>query len=322
MSAEAVRGVRDWLDPVRRKGVVWIAVVALYLVSSAVSPAMFQLNQVFNILQVAAFLGIVAAGETIVLLTGGIDLSVAGVVTLTNIVSTSVMLGQSGNIPAAVAVSLGLALFVGALNGLLVTVLRITPLIATLGMNSILYGAALVYTGGAPHGSVSAGFEVIGQGSSAGIPYTTLCWLAISLALAWMTRKTVYGRWIYAVGANPRSASLMGAPVRPVTISAYMMSSGVAAVGGLLLTAYIGSPSLGIGNQFLLTSIAAVVVGGTTLQGGVGSVIGSVGGALLITELNSFTNIVRVSTGTQYVLQGAIIALSVLLYRLVSGKTA
>jgi len=322
MIALVSRSPSHWVALVRDKGVVWIAVVGLYLVSSVISPAMFQVSQVLNILQVAAFLGIIAAGETIVLLAGGIDLSVAGVVTLTNIVSTSVLLGKAGNIPAAIAITLSLALAVGLINGLLVTALRITPLIATLGMNSILYGAALVYTGGAPHGSVPQAFQVVGQGSAGGVPFSTVSWLALSALMVWISRATVYGRWIYAVGANPRAAGLMGAPVRRITVSAYMVSSTVAAIGGLLLTAYIGSPSLGIGNQFLLTSIAAVVVGGTTLEGGVGGVVGTIGGALLITELNSFTNIVQVSTGTQYVLQGLIIALSVFLYRFVGTRAA
>ena len=112
---------------------------------------------------------------------------------------------------------------------------------------------------------------------------------------------------------------MMAVPVERVTVAAYVLSALMAMVGGLLLTAYVGSPSLGIGNQFLFTSVAAVVVGGAALTGGVGGIIATVGGAIFITELASFTNIVRVSTGTQYVMQGAIIILSVVLYRRLSG---
>jgi ribose/xylose/arabinose/galactoside ABC-type transport system permease subunit len=110
----------------------------------------------------------------------------------------------------------------------------------------------------------------------------------------------------------------MGVPVRWVQASAYVVSAVAAAGGSLLITAYVGSPSLGIGNQFLFSSVAAAVVGGTALTGGIGSVVATVGGAIFITELNSFTNIIRVTTGTQMVLQGAIIAASVLLYRAVA----
>jgi ribose/xylose/arabinose/galactoside ABC-type transport system permease subunit len=270
---------------------------------------------VLNVLQVAAFLGLVATGQTFALLVGGIDLSVGGVVTLTNIVSTSVMLGENGNILPAVAVCLALGIVVGAVNGALVAYLRVAPLIATLAMNSMLFGAALVYTGGAPHGSIAGGFKWPGQGSLFGLPASTLCWLAVGLAVAFALRRTTFGRWIYAVGANPQAARLMGVPVAATLIGAYVASSVLAVCGGLLITSYIGNPSLGIGDQFLLTSVASVVVGGTTLTGGVGSVVATIGGALFMTELVSFTNIARVATGTQYIVQGALIALSVVVYR-------
>ncbi|WP_085877754.1 ABC transporter permease [Roseisalinus antarcticus] len=303
----------------RSFGAVWIAVVLLYGISGLISPSMFQLSQVVNILQVASFLGVIALGQVIVILTGGIDLSQAGLITLTNIVATSLMLGQPENIPLAVAVCLVLALLVGLLNGVLVVVVGITPLVATLGVNSILFGAALVYTGGAPRGEAAAAFELLGTGKLLGIPAPTLIWIALAALLFVLTRLTVFGRWLYATGANPVAAKLMGVPVERVTVGAYGLSALMAAFGGLLLTAYIGSPSLGIGNQFLLTSVAAVVVGGAALTGGIGGVLATVGGAIFITELNSFTNIVRVSTGTQFVLQGAIIVLSVIAYRRLSG---
>jgi ribose/xylose/arabinose/galactoside ABC-type transport system permease subunit len=298
-----------------RIGAVWLAVLALFIVSGLISPAMFQFSQVLNVLQVAAFLGVLATGQTLALLIGGIDLSQAGMVTLVNIVSTSLMLGANGNIIEAVLISLAIAAAIGLLNGLVIVVLRVTPLIATLAMNSILFGAALVYTGGAPHGEAAPAFEWVGAGKLFGLPVSMIFWLVIALTVAWVSRKTVFGRWLYATGANATAAKLMGVPVTLVTISAYVASALLAGVGGLLFTAYIGAPSLGIGNQFLLTSIAAVVVGGTALTGGIGSVIATIGGTIFITELNSFTNVIRVTTGTQMVLQGAIISLSVVLYR-------
>lgn len=303
----------------RSAGAVWIAVILLYIVSGLVSPAMYQTSQVMNILQVAAFLGVIALGQTMVILVGGIDLSQAGTITLVNIVATSLMLGQSENIAIALIACLALALVIGLLNGLLVIIVGITPLVATLGMNSILFGAALVYTGGAPRGDVAPAFEVLGTGDVLGLPAPALIWLVVAVALFALTRMSVFGRWLYATGANPDAAALMGVPVERVTVGAYVFSSVLAAFGGLLLTAYVGSPSLGIGNQFLLTSVAAVVVGGTALTGGVGGILATVGGAIFITELTSFTNIVRVTSGTQFVIQGGIIILSVLVYRRLSG---
>jgi ribose transport system permease protein len=303
-----------------RFGAVWIAVLGLFILSGLISPAMFQLTQVLNILQVAAFLGVLATGQTLALLIGGIDLSQAGVVTLVNILSTSIMLGADSRTPAAILACIALAALVGLLNGIIITVLKVTPLIATLAMNSILFGAALVYTGGAPHGDAAPGFQWLGAGNLFGLPVSMIVWLAIALAVAWILRKTVYGRWLYATGANATAARLMGVPVVPIVISAYVASAVLAALGGLLFTAYIGAPSLGIGNAFLLTSVAAVVVGGTVLTGGVGSVIATIGGTIFITELNSFTNVIQITTGTQMVLQGSIIALSVLLYRLIANS--
>lgn len=299
-------------------GAVWFAVIGLYVISGLISPAMFQWSQFLNILQVASFLGVVALGQTFVVLTGGIDLSQAGIVTLTNIVATSLMLGLDQNIAPAIAACIAIALLAGIINGLLIIVIGITPLIATLGTNSILFGAALVYTGGAPRGEASPAFELLGTGGIAGVPIPTLTWLVLGLAMTWICSATVFGRWIYAVGANSQAAALAGVPVERVTVAAYAMSSLLACAGGLLLTAYIGSPSLGIGNPFLFTAIAAVVVGGAALTGGVGSMIATIGGAVFITELNSFTNIIRVSSGTQFLVQGFIIIASVLIYRRLS----
>ena len=294
---------------------IWYAVVLLYIVASIWSPAMFSTGHMLNMMQVAALLGVVATGQVLALLVGGIDLSVGGVVTLTNILATSIMLGQDASIPMAIAVCLLLGAGIGAVNGFLVAVLKIAPLIATLAMNSILFGAALVYTGGATKGSAAPAFKVIGQEDLLGIPMSALAWICTAVMVAFMLRRTRFGRWIYAVGANPQAARLMGVPVTLTLIGAYMLCSVLAVLGGLLITSYIGNPSLGIGEQFLLNSVAAVVVGGAALTGGVGSAIATIGGALFMTEMVSFTNIARMSTGTQYIVQGILIALSVVVYR-------
>jgi ribose transport system permease protein len=306
---------------VNRVGAVWLAVAGLYAVTGLISPAMFQVSQVLNILQVAAFLGVIAAGQTLALIAGGIDLSQAGVVTAVNILAADVMAGADANIPLALLACLLLALAVGVSNAALVVRLGVTPLIATLGMNSVLFGAALVFTGGAPHGAVAPGFQVLGIGSVAGLPAPTLVWLALTALLAWASRRTVAGRELFAAGANARAASLMGVLVARRIGLAFVGSALMAAAGGLLLTAYVGAPSLGIGTQFMLTSVAAVVIGGTALSGGVGSIAATAGGAIFVTELSSFTNIARISTGMQYVVQGAIIALSVLAYRAVGRQS-
>src|ERR1700751_3386287 len=253
---------------VQRVGAVWLIVALLYLISGLFSPGMFQVSQVLNILQVAAFLGVVATGQTLALLAGGIDLSVAGVVTMANIVSTGLMAGRDGNMFIAIATCILLAAVVGLINGLMITFVRVAPLIATLGMNSILFGAALVYTNGAPHGGISPGFAIFGQGHLMAFPVSAICWLVVALSIAWITRRTVFGRQLYAVGASATAAQMMGIPTRRIVIIAYILSSVMAVLGGLLLTSYIGSPSLGIGDQFLFSSIASTLFWGPAFTRG------------------------------------------------------
>jgi len=248
---------------------------------------------------------------------GDYDLSITGVLTLSQMMIGILNTSHGVSVYVCIVLALLMGALVGLINGVMITIVRVAPLIATLGMNSILFGAALVYTNGAPHGGIAPGFAFFGQGHLMAFPISTVCWLVVALTIAWVTRSTVFGRQLYAVGASATAAQMMGIPARRIVIIAYILSSVMAVLGGLLITSYIGSPSLGIGDQFLLSSIAATIVGGTALTGGIGSIVGTIGGTIFVTELNSFTNIVRVSTGTQFVLQGVVIALSVLLYRFV-----
>lgn len=305
----------------RRVGPVWFAVIIMYAVFGIISPGMLKPSQMLNILQVSAFLGLVTIGQTLALLVGGIDLSVAGVVTLTNIVLASIMSGRSEQMLPAVAVTLVLCVLVGLVNGILISVVGVTPLIVTLATSSVLFGAALVYTGGAPHGSVTAEFAQIGQGHIAGLPWSAVIWLGTAAIMAFVTRKTVFGRRIYEVGANRRAAYVLGTRVNLVVIAVYVLSSLMAGLAGILLTAYINLSSLGIGTQYQFASVAAAVVGGASLTGGAGSILGAVGGTLFITQLNSFTNMIQVTSGVQYLLQGLIIAGSVLLYRSIDRRS-
>lgn len=307
---------RRLTDAARARG-IWVALVLLFVASGILSPAILQVDHLINVVQVASFLGIAAIGQTLIILTGGIDLSVGGTITLVNVVSAQVMGGQPEMMLPATLLCLALGAVVGLVNGLLVTWARITPLIVTLSMNALLFGGALVYTGGAPKGAIPKEYLVLGQGRIAGfLPVPVLIWIVLTAAAWVLTRRTTFGRRLYAVGANPRAAELLGVRVNRVIVIAYVLGGLTAATTGLLRTAFIGLPALGIGEQYLLNSIAAVVVGGTALTGGVGSVLASAAGALFMTQLNSLTNILRVETGSQYVIQGVIIAAGIALYTL------
>lgn len=301
---------------------IWVAVAFLYLISGVLSPDTFKMAHILNIFQITAFLGLVVIGQTIVVLTGGIDLSVSGVIMATNIVVCLTMNGKDENILIAVLLCIVLGIIVGLINGLLISRVKIIPLIVTLAMNSILFGASLLYTGGMPKGSVSDGFAQIGQGYVIGLPWTMVIWILLTVAAKLLLSNTVLGRKIYAIGANPRSAYAAGTNVKNTIVMAYILSSLSAVFTGLILTAYINLPSFGIGDPYSLNSIAAVVVGGTSLAGGIGSVVNSAVGALFITQLVSLTNMLNISTGGQYFMQGIIIIIGVLVSGKVNSKKA
>lgn len=293
---------------------IWLAVIVLYVLSGIIAPKMFTLNHLFNLLQVASFLGVVALGQTLVILTGGIDLSVSSVVMGTNILACMLMNGGKNSTLLAVLVCLALGAVVGLVNGLLISKVKIIPLICTLAMNSVIFGAALLYTGGFPKGSVSEGFEVLGQGKIfGGIPVSFLVWAGITAILAIVMTKTPMGRKIYALGANRRAAYAAGIKTDRTTVIAYVLCSVTAVVTGLIISAYINLPSFGVGEPYALNSIAAVVVGGTALSGGIGAVTLTAAGTLFITQLNSLTNMLNISTGGQFLIQGIIIIIGVLL---------
>ncbi len=301
---------------------IWVVTAALFVVGWVLQPNSFTANQFLNVLQVASFVGIVAIGQTVVILTGGIDLSVSGVVTLVNVVAALVMKGDPDRIVPTVILCLGIGTGVGVINGLLVTKARIVPLIVTLAMQAVLFGTALLLTGGIPSGGVPKDFLFLGQGRVFSFPVAAIVWIALTAAFAFLTRRMTFGRRLYAVGSNARAAHMAGVPVDPTLIAAYASSGFTAAVAGLVLTAYIGLPALQSGDKYQLLSIAAVAVGGTALSGGIGGVVLSAGGALFVTELGSITNVLQVGTGAQFFIQGAAIVLGTALYSLAQRRRA
>jgi ribose/xylose/arabinose/galactoside ABC-type transport system permease subunit len=303
-------------------GGIWLVTAALFVVGWVLQPNSFTANQFLNVLQVASFVGIVAIGQTVVILTGGIDLSVSGVVTLVNVVSALVMKGDAGRIVPTVFLCLGIGIAVGVVNGLLVTKARIVPLIVTLAMQAVLFGTALLLTGGIPSGGVPKEFLFLGQGRVFSFPVAAIVWIALTVAFAFVTRRMTFGRCLYATGSNARAAHMAGVPVDPTLIAAYASSGLTAAIAGLVLTAYIGLPALQSGDKYQLLSIAAVAVGGTALSGGIGGVVLSAGGALFVTELGSITNVLQVGTGAQFFIQGAAIVLGTALYSLAQRRRA
>jgi ribose transport system permease protein len=253
----------------------------------------------------AAYIGIIAIGQTLVLLLGGIDLSIPYTLNLAAVVLTGL---QAQNFPggSAVAIALLVGLGVGFVNGLGVGVLNVAPLVMTLGMNSVLQGIALIYTGGTPVGSAPSVITTLSTGVS-GIPYVVMLWIGLTAVVTVVLTFTKFGRGIYSIGSNRRASELCGLPIRRTIIATYSLSGLFAAFGGVLLAGYSGQAYLGMGDNYLLLSIAVVVIGGTSIFGGKGSYVQTVGGALLITVITTSLLTIGVGQDGQDILYGGVI---------------
>lgn len=256
--------------------------------------------------QTAAYVGVIAIGETLVLLLGGIDLSVPYTINLTAVLLAGFQFdGMSQNRDIATVLLIGAG--IGLANGVGVALLDISPLVMTLGMNSVLQGVSLLYSHGSPQGQAPPFVTQVATGWWHQIPYADMLWLVLTLAVTLALVFTTFGRSLYAVGSNRRASELSGLPVRRTILLAYTLSGLAAAVGGVLLVGYSGQAYLGMGDSFLLPAIAVVVIGGTSIFGGKGSYLQTFAGALLITVIQSILVSVNVNQAGQDILYGAII---------------
>jgi ribose/xylose/arabinose/galactoside ABC-type transport system permease subunit len=288
-----------------------LAVLVLLVVMCALaawkSKVFLTRGNMRNVLRQASALGVVAVGQTLVILSRGIDLSVGAAATVSCCLSAGIMMGKPADTASAVAVALGFGLIVGLINGLLTTRFALPDFIATLATMSILQGFALIYSGGIEIGKVTTQFSKLSYGSIGILPYSLLLWLAVAIVAGLFLKYTRTGRYIYAVGGDPDVARLSGIPVDRIKILAYSLSGTLAALGGLVLAARmtVGDPTSGLPLQ--LDSIAAVVVGGTSLFGGRGGMLGAVVGVLVFSVLSNMFNLLGVSMFAQILLKGLVV---------------
>jgi ribose transport system permease protein len=263
---------------------------------------------VSNMALFAAPLGIVAAGQTLVMLTGGIDLSVASVATA----SAYLMATHSGLGGAAVLYGLAVGLAVGLINGIGIALLRVQPLVMTLGAGLMTEGMLVVYSqkmmADAPR--VPQFIETLGAGKLlGGIPNDLLLWAPIALVIIFVLRRTGYGRLLYAVGDNSEGCTLAGIRVWRVLLLNYVTCSLLAAVAGLVIVGGTDTAELSLADGYLLPSVAAVIIGGTSIFGGRGGYSGTIVGALILTVLNSILTLIDAPEPIRQILYGAIILL-------------
>lgn len=299
---------------------VYVSLAVVLAAAIFITPDLYSQQTMFVVLRQASQLGIVAIGQTLVLLVAGIDLSVSGVIVLTSVIIAQVSRGQDTMLLPAILLALALGGLVGLINGLLVTKRNVPPFVATLGVLVLIQGAILAYTRGIPSGQVPSSLGVVNQAIGP-LPIPVVIWIALVLAVGFFLYLRPYGRRLYATGMNREAARLSGLPVDSIVISAYVLCSLLCVVGGVVLSGYIGYVDRYLGRGMDLDSIAAAVVGGTAFTGGRGNLLGTAAGVLIVQLLSSMTVLLGLSVQAQLVVKGLVIIGAVALYSLAAHRS-
>lgn len=294
-----------------------LLLVAIFLVGKFGIPG-FGGEQTFKaVFLLAAFLGIAAAGQTLVIILGGIDLSIPFVIGAANVMVAK-LYGDGMPFAMAAAIALVVSALFGALNATIAVKSNVHPLLVTLGTGTALLGLVQWWTGGLPTGGAPKWLsQFVAIGSTTGpipVPPIVVFWALLAVAVLILTRATIFGRKLYALGSSPRAAELALVRKLPVWAGAFALSSVIAAVAGVLLLGFTGTAFAGVGEKYLFLSIGAVVIGGTLIMGGKGGYLGTVIGALTLTLLTSVFTGFGLNDSLQQVIMGFVIVLMVGLY--------
>jgi ribose transport system permease protein len=304
-----------WL---RRRGAtsataILTATAALFVVSWLLQPQSLSNSSVLGMLPFASVLAIVAVGQTLVIQQGGIDLSVPGFISLTVIIVTHYPDGDSSRLLPSVLGAYLVAVLAGAATGVLVSRVGVTAIVATLGMNALLYGGVLGVSGGTPR-STTAALHDFATARPAGVPMTVVLAVLVTAAVGFVVKRTVAGRRFEAVGSGGRVAHAVGLPVRRHQLLAYVAAAALYCTAGVLLAGVISAPSAFQGDTYLLPSVAAVVLGGTSLLGGKGSVVASAVAALFLSQLSQVLLTAGVSSAVRNLVEAGALAVGVGIY--------
>ena len=277
-------------------------------------PQFLSLPFLMILLRQAASIGIVALGQTFVVANRSLDLSVGANIAFVNLIVAHAMWNDY---PAAVAIAVALAagVAIGLVNGILVTKLRTSAVVITLGTAAIITGLGFLYTGGAPGSSVSDFLKWLGRGRIGMVPVSGLIWLGFAIAAYLLMRRLSIGRHIFAAGDNPSAAVYSSIPVDKTLIISHTLSGLFAASGGVLLSGLIGVGSLNLGADYVLSSITAVILGGAVFGGGAGSALGTVMGTVLLVMVLNLLTVFGVDEPGKLIVQGLVIAIAAIIYQ-------
>jgi len=303
------------LDQDVRNAIVLLGIsIVLIATSRLLGPGFGSLAQIEAILLISSFVMVVAFGQQMVILIGGLDLSVASMVTLGGVLTFS-WIGNSGTaLIWGVPTIILLTGAIGACSGIGISLLGVPPFIMTLAMGIMLYGATLGITQGAPSGAASPFLSSLFAHTPVGVPMLYLMVLVV-LGGWFLQVRTSFGRQLYALGTNPIAAHVAGLPVRRLTILTYAISGASAGLAGMLLVGYVTGVTLMMGQSYLLPSVAAVVIGGTSIVGGRGIYLGAAAGAILLTTLSTIVSSLGIAEGWRTIIYGAVIFLALVLLR-------
>ncbi|OFK25717.1 ribose ABC transporter permease [Staphylococcus sp. HMSC068H12] len=298
------------------KIIPFIGLILLVIIISVLNSAFLEPSNLFNLLRQVSINGLITFGMTFVILTGGIDLSVGSTLALSSALIAILMVsGVDSMIALLVGCILGAIL--GAINGLLITLGKMAPFIATLATMTVFRGLTLVITDGNPITNLngSYAFQLFGRGYFLGIPVPAVTMFITFIILYIILHKTIFGRQTYAMGGNEKAAFISGIKVNKLKIMIYSLAGLMSAMAGAILTSRLNSAQPTVGMSYELDAIAAVVLGGTSLTGGKGRILGTLIGVLIIGVLNNGLNLLGVSSFYQQVVKGVVIIIAVLIDR-------
>jgi ribose transport system permease protein len=273
-----------------------------------------------NILLQVVALAIIAGGQTVVIVAGGIDLSIPWMTSVAAVLLTYLSGGSDSALIWTLPLIFGCAILVGIINGVGVGLLKVHPIIMTLASNVILSGAIVLFAGTMPPATPTPAIRWLGQGEFCGLPAPFFLLLAFVIAISILLSFTSFGRRVYAIGASETVSLFSGVRPLGVIVGTYVTSACASALGGIFLVGYVGISSSGIGDKFLFASVAAVVVGGASILGGSGGYLGTLVGSILLTMINILLTVFSMSAGTVSIFYGLTILLSVWLGTFDSGK--
>jgi ribose transport system permease protein len=292
-----------------------IGLLVLVIVLSFMSPYFLTIPNLLNIVRQVSIIAIISFGMTMVILTGGIDLSVGSMLAFSGAITAGMIVNSGLNVFLAILIGLAAGTALGLFNGIAVAKAKLPAFIVTLAMMTVARGFTLIYTNGRPISGFNETFRFFGAGYLGRIPIPVVIMFLLLIVIFVLLKKTPLGRYIYAIGGNEKATKLSGINTDKIKIAVYGLNGFLAAVSGIILTSRLNSAQPMAGEGYELDAIAAVVLGGTSLSGGSGTVIGTIVGALIIAVLNNGLNLLNVSSFYQLVAKGAVILLAVFLDR-------